>query len=94
MPMFIIELTYTATLADIDANMAAHVRFLKKYYAAAISWSRGEKSRAMGDHRRGGQSHEDIEAIMREDSFCQRGLAASPSSSSARASGPMIFRRE
>jgi len=29
--MFVIELTYTAGLAEIDAHMAAHVSFLKKY---------------------------------------------------------------
>ena len=32
--MFVIELTYKVPLATIDAHMAAHVRFLKKYYAA------------------------------------------------------------
>ena len=32
--MFVIELTYTAGLPQIDAYMAAHVAFLKKYYAA------------------------------------------------------------
>ena len=29
--MFVIELTYKAPLAEIDASMAAHVNFLKKY---------------------------------------------------------------
>ena len=32
--MFVIELVYKAPLAEIDAHMAAHVAFLKKYYAA------------------------------------------------------------
>jgi hypothetical protein len=32
--MFVIELTYKAQLAEIDAQMGAHVRFLKKYYAS------------------------------------------------------------
>ena len=56
MPMFIIELTYTATLADIDANMAAHVRFLKKYLRRRQFPGLGEKNPARwGNHRRGGQ---------------------------------------
>ena len=29
--MYVIELIYKADLADIDANMDAHVAFLKKY---------------------------------------------------------------
>ena len=32
--MFIIELIYKSDLAQIDAHMVAHVRFLKKYYAS------------------------------------------------------------
>ena len=31
MAMFVIELVYKATLAEIDSHMAAHVMFLKKY---------------------------------------------------------------
>jgi len=41
--MFIIELTYNATLAEIDAHMAAHVSFLKKYYAAGKFLVSGRK---------------------------------------------------
>ena len=29
--MFVIELVYKADLSAIDAHMAAHVKFLKKY---------------------------------------------------------------
>ena len=32
--MFIIELVYTASLADIDRHMASHMAFVHKYYAA------------------------------------------------------------
>jgi len=49
--MFVIELTYKAHLTEIDAHMAAHVMFLKKYYTSGISWSRVERSREMADHR-------------------------------------------
>ena len=32
--MFVIELIYTATLAQIDAHMPAHMAYLRKHYAA------------------------------------------------------------
>jgi uncharacterized protein YciI len=74
--MFVIELIYTATLAEIDAHMAAHVRFLKKYYAAGNFLISGRKIPrdggiivAVGDNR------QQIEAIIREDPFYVRGLA-------------------
>ena len=34
--MFVIELLYTAALAEIDAHMTAHVKFLKQQYAAGV----------------------------------------------------------
>jgi uncharacterized protein YciI len=41
--MFVIELIYKATLAEIDATMKAHVIFLKKYYAAGNFLVSGRK---------------------------------------------------
>src|SRR2546421_11012657 len=74
--MFVIELTYKATLADIDANMTAHVRFLKKYYASGHFLVSGRKiPRDGGIIVAVGESRQQIEAIVREDPFCARGLA-------------------
>ena len=74
--MFIIELMYRSSLAEIDANMAAHVRFLNKYYAAGNFLVSGRKiPRDGGIIVAVGSSRDEIEAIMREDPFCQRGLA-------------------
>ena len=74
--MFVIELTYTATLAEIDAHMAAHVRFLKKYYAAGHFLVSGRKiPRDGGIIVAMAKSRQEIEAIIREDPFCARGLA-------------------
>jgi uncharacterized protein YciI len=74
--MFVIELSYRVDLAEIDAHMAAHVAFLKKYYAAGNFLVSGRKIPrdggiivAVGDSRRR------IEAIMGEDPFLARGLA-------------------
>lgn len=74
--MFVIELIYKAPLDRIDARMAAHVRFLRKYYASGHFLVSGRKIPrdggiiiALADNR------EQIEAIAREDPFCADGLA-------------------
>jgi len=74
--MFVIELTYKAPLAEIDASMAAHVNFLKKYYAAGNFIVSGRKiPRDGGIIVAVATSREQIEAIIREDPFYDRGLA-------------------
>lgn len=74
--MFVIELVYKAPLAEIDASMAARVRFLKKYYASGDFVVSGRKRpRDGGIILAVGQDRERIEAIVREDPFCARGLA-------------------
>ena len=74
--MFVIELTYKAPLADIDASMRAHVKFLNKYYAAGNFLVSGRKiPRDGGIILAVGDSREQMEAIAREDPFHVRGLA-------------------
>jgi uncharacterized protein YciI len=74
--MFVIELTYTAELAEIDVHMAAHVRFLKKYYASGHFLVSGRKvPRDGGIILALGESRAQIETIAREDPFCTSGLA-------------------
>ena len=74
--MFVIELTYTATLAEIDASMTAHVKFLKKHYAAGHFLVSGRKvPRDGGIILAMAESLDDVEAIIREDPFYSRGLA-------------------
>lgn len=74
--MFVIELTYKASLADIDAHMAEHVRFLKKYYASGHFLVSGRKiPRDGGIILAVGSSRQEIETIASEDPFCTRGLA-------------------
>lgn len=73
--MFIIELIYKGTLAEIDASMAAHVKFLKKYYTAGNFLISGRKiPRDGGIILAVGKSREQIEAIIHEDPFVTRGL--------------------
>ena len=74
--MFVIELTYKGTLAEIDASMAAHVKFLKKYYAAGNFLVSGRKiPRDGGIILAVGTSRQQIEQIVREDPFVEHDLA-------------------
>ena len=74
--MFIIELVYTADLAEIDAHMSAHVEFLNKYYEAGNFLVSGRKlPRDGGIIIAVGASRQQIEAIAKEDPFYTQGLA-------------------
>ena len=74
--MFVIELLYKASLKEIDAHMTAHVRFLKKYYAAGNFLVSGRKiPREGGIILAVGKTRQQIEAIVAEDPFHQHGLA-------------------
>ena len=74
--MFVIELIYKADLTKIDAHMAAHMKFLKKYYASGNFLVSGRKiPRDGGIILAAGGSRQEIEAIVREDPFVEKGLA-------------------
>jgi uncharacterized protein YciI len=74
--MFVIELIYKTDLEEIDAHMTAHVRFLKKYYAAGNFLVSGRKiPRDGGIILAVGRGRQDIEAIIKEDPFVRNGLA-------------------
>jgi uncharacterized protein YciI len=74
--MFVVELIYKVDLAEIDAHMKAHVRFLQKYYAAGNFLVSGRKiPRDGGIILAVGKDRQEIETIVREDPFYTRGLA-------------------
>jgi len=74
--MFVIELIYKADLAEIDAHMAAHVIFLKKYYAAGNFLVSGRKiPRDGGIILAVGKDRRQIEGIVKQDPFYEHGLA-------------------
>jgi uncharacterized protein YciI len=74
--LFVVELIYKADLSEIDAHMAAHMRFLKKYYASGNFLVSGRKiPRDGGIVLAVGRSRQEIEAIIREDPFHAHGLA-------------------
>jgi uncharacterized protein YciI len=74
--MFVIELIYKADLAKIDAHMAAHVKFLNKYYAAGNFLMSGRKiPRDGGIIVAVAKNRDEMQAIVEEDPFHARGLA-------------------
>jgi uncharacterized protein YciI len=74
--MFVIELVYKADLAEIDAKMPAHVRFLKKYYASGNFLVSGRKiPRDGGIILAVGRDRQQIERIVEKDPFYEHGLA-------------------
>ena len=74
--MFVIELIYKADLSAIDAQMAAHVKFLKKYYKAGNFLISGRKiPRDGGIIIAIGKSRSEIEGIVQEDPFHAHQLA-------------------
>lgn len=74
--MFVIELSYKADLAQIDAHMKEHVAFLRKHYDAGTFIVSGRKiPRDGGIILAVGGDRAEIEAIVREDPFVSRGLA-------------------
>jgi uncharacterized protein YciI len=74
--MFVIELTYQAPLDEIDAHMAEHMAFLRKYYAAGHFVVSGRQlPRVGGIILAVGESRGQIEAIIEQDPFVRNGLA-------------------
>jgi len=74
--MFIIELTYTADLAEVDRHMNAHMAFVRKHYASGHFLMSGRKiPRDGGIIITTGESRAEVERIAAEDPFCTRGVA-------------------
>ncbi len=74
--MFVIELIYKVNLADIDANMDAHVNFLKKYYASGHFLVSGRKiPRDGGIILAVGNNRAELQRIIEDDPFYELGLA-------------------
>lgn len=74
--MFVIELSYKVDLAEIDAHMAAHVIFLKRYYDSGNFLVSGRKiPRDGGIILAVGKNRRQIETIIQEDPFYVHGLA-------------------
>ena len=74
--MYIINLNYIVPLEQLDAHMAEHVKFLKKYYKLNKFVASGRKvPRTGGIILALGKSKEEIENIIKEDPFHVHKLA-------------------
>ena len=74
--MFIINLNYIVPLEELDAHMAEHVKYLKKYYAKNIFVASGRKvPRTGGIILALAESVETVEKIIAEDPFYKHQLA-------------------
>ena len=74
--MYIIELTYTADLARIDASMRAHMQFINAHYASGHFIVSGRKiPRDGGIILAVGTDRAEVEAIAAQDPFVTKGLA-------------------
>jgi uncharacterized protein YciI len=74
--MFIINLHYIVSLDKLDAHMAEHVKFLKKYYKQNVFVASGRKvPRTGGIILALASSKEEVEKIIREDPFYTHKLA-------------------
>ena len=74
--MFVIELTYTADLARIDARLREHMGFLKMHYASGHFLVSGRKiPRDGGIILAVGKDREEVEVIAQQDPFVMHDLA-------------------
>ncbi len=74
--MFIIDLNYIVPLEELDTHMAAHVKYLRKYYKKNVFVASGRKvPRTGGIILALADSVEAVENIIAEDPFHQNNLA-------------------
>jgi uncharacterized protein YciI len=75
--MFIVRLSYQAPLAEIDQALAAHKAYLERHYAAGRFLVSGRlEPRAGGVILANLSDRAELDTVLSEDPFAQRGLAA------------------
>lgn len=75
--MFIMELTYTAPIEDVEEEMDAHLAWLDGYYASGVFLASGRKvPREGGVILARGVSRAEAERIAAEDPFAVAGVCA------------------
>ncbi|WP_374776726.1 YciI family protein [Streptomyces sp. NBC_01310] len=75
--MFVMELTYTAPVEDVEDEMDAHISWLDGYYASGVFLASGRKvPRDGGVILAGGVSRAEVERIAAEDPFTVAGVCS------------------
>ena len=68
--MFVITLTYTKPLVDVERHLATHIAFLDAYYAKGVFIASGRKvPRTGGVILAKAESRPVLEAILQQDPF-------------------------
>jgi uncharacterized protein YciI len=74
--MFVIELVYTADLAQIDAHMKEHMTYVRRHYEAGTFIMSGRKvPRDGGILLAIGTDRAQVEQLVRQDPFVVHGVA-------------------
>ncbi|MCD5327216.1 YciI family protein [Chromobacterium piscinae] len=73
--MFVVSLTYTAPLSDVDALLDAHVAWLKQAYADGAFLASGRKVPREGGVILARGEHAALEARLARDPFARGGVA-------------------
>ncbi|QEL57605.1 YciI family protein [Chromobacterium paludis] len=73
--MFVVSLTYTAPLSDVDALLPAHVQWLKQAYADGLFVASGRKVPRDGGVILARGERAALEARLAQDPFAQGGVA-------------------
>lgn len=75
--MFIVEITYVRPIEEIEAQTAAHRAFLDIHIASGLLLLAGPKVPRTGGYliTRGGQTKDELLAILADDPFVALGLA-------------------
>jgi uncharacterized protein YciI len=75
--MYVVSLTYQASLEAIDDALEAHRQFLDEHFAAGVFIAAGPKvPREGGVILAAGIERERLDAVLASDPFAVRGLAA------------------
>lgn len=74
--LFVLDLSYTADLAEIDALMAAHRDFLAAHYASGAFLASGRKEPRTGGVILAQGERAAVEAIVAQDPFTVAGAVA------------------
>ncbi|MEU0935044.1 YciI family protein [Embleya sp. NPDC005971] len=75
--MFVITLTYTAPIEDVDALMPEHLEWLDRHYAAGALVASGRRvPRTGGVILARAADRDALDALLAEDPFRREGVAA------------------
>ncbi|WP_028534307.1 YciI family protein [Paludibacterium yongneupense] len=75
--MFVVLLTYTRSLDQVDEQLSAHRAFLERQYQAGVFIASGPQiPRAGGVILARGLSREDLQTLLAQDPFALHGLAS------------------